>query len=152
MTQIKLTASEELERIHLRFLKVPDNKKLSEILGKLLPGILSIYFEADLENLAVESLKDNKKFKALEEVVNHLMMKTTNSKGEVKIPFSKLIDILHGDQFLSFSNPHVKAHGKNRIFDFVFAQYGYLEKDLSLDMENIFVPILKTLPKLDDNS
>jgi hypothetical protein len=47
----KITLASELERTHLRFLKVPDNKKLSAILDKLLPSILSIYFEDDLENI-----------------------------------------------------------------------------------------------------
>jgi len=130
----KLTTSAELERIHLRFLKVPDNKKLSDILAKLLPNILCIYFESDFANLAVENLKENAKFKALEEITSHLMMKTTNSKGEVKIPFAKLIDILHGDAYLSFSNQHVKTHGKNRIFDFVFAQYGHMPLDINQDV------------------
>ena len=36
----KITTCAELERVHLRFLKVPDNKKLSEILSKLLPSII----------------------------------------------------------------------------------------------------------------
>ena len=44
----KLTTCEELERTHLRFLKVTDNKKLSTIMDKLLPTILSVYFEQDL--------------------------------------------------------------------------------------------------------
>ena len=49
----KITTTAELERVHHRFLKVPDNQKLSDILGKLLPNILKIYFENDLINVAM---------------------------------------------------------------------------------------------------
>ena len=63
----KITTCAELERVHLRFLKVPDNLKLSEILTKLLPSILSIYFEPDFHNLAASSLLESPKMKALEE-------------------------------------------------------------------------------------
>ena len=77
----KITTCAELERVHLRFLKVPDNLKLSEILSKLLPSILSIYFEPDFHNLAASSLLESPKMKALEEVINHLITKTNNSKS-----------------------------------------------------------------------
>ena len=53
--QPKITTIAELERTHLRFLKVQDHKKLSDILAKLLPSILLIYFEQDLENIALTS-------------------------------------------------------------------------------------------------
>jgi hypothetical protein len=132
----KITTTTELERVHLRFLKVPDNQKLSEILGKLLPNILKIYFENDLINAVMS--QDNPKIKALEEIVNHLLMKVMNSKGEVKIPFAKLIDIFDSDVYFHFQNPQIKAHGKNRIFDFLFASYKYLPHSIDNDSENIF--------------
>jgi hypothetical protein len=46
----------------------------------------------------------------------------------------------------------MKAIGTNRIFDFIFSQFGYLEKNLESDIENLFVPILATLGKLSDQS
>lgn len=91
MSQKKITTQQELERVHLRFLKVNDDKKLSDILFKLLPNILCVYFEEDFENVVASS--DNVKLKALEEIVTHLMMRAQNSKGQVKVPLSKLIDI-----------------------------------------------------------
>lgn len=98
----KITLCSELERVHLRFLKVPNAAKLSDILAKLLPNILMIYFEPDMENEAMSL--DQPKIKAIEEIVNHLMMKVTNSKGEVKIPFCKLIEIFSSDVYLNFAN------------------------------------------------
>lgn len=41
-----------------------------------------------------------------------------------------------------------KMMGKNRIFDFIFSQYGYLPLNLADDIPNLFVPILKSLPLL----
>ena len=119
MSQQKITLCAELERVHLRFLKVPDNKKLSDILNKLLPNILMIYLEPDLENEAMSL--ENPKIKALEEIVNHLMQKVANSKGEVKVPFAKLLAIFSSDAYLRFTNGNIKAHAKNKIFDFIFA-------------------------------
>lgn len=58
-------------------------------------------------------------------------MKVANAKGEVKIPFPKLIEIFSSKAYTDFGNAHIKAHGKNRIFDFIFAAYQYLEKDLA---------------------
>ena len=46
--------------------------------------------------------QENPKIKALEEIVNHLVMKVMNSKGEVKIPFAKLIDIFDSDVYFHF--------------------------------------------------
>jgi hypothetical protein len=100
----KITTCAELERVHLRFLKVPDNLKLSEILSKLLPSILSIYFEPDFHNLAASSLLESPKMKALEEVINHLITKTNNSKGGVKIPIAKLLDLFHSEAYLGCKN------------------------------------------------
>lgn len=68
--------------------------------------------------------------KALEEIINHLIVKTNNSKGDVKIPISKLLDIFHSETYLEFKNMAVKQHGKNRIFDFIFSQYAYMEVNL----------------------
>ena len=90
--------------------------------------------------------------KALEETVSHLMSKVTNSKGGVKIPLAKLIEIFHSDNYLSFTNLHVKSHGKNRIFDFIFASYKYIPRELESDMVNLFVPIMRTLGKLSDQT
>jgi hypothetical protein len=97
----KLTTTEELERVHLRFLKVPNNQKLSQILAKLLPNMLEIYFEEDFQNMAPSAIQDSPKFKALEETMSHLALKTTNAKGEVKIPFASLINIFHSEKFLA---------------------------------------------------
>ena len=146
----KITLCSELERVHLRFLKVPTAQKLSDILAKLLPNILMIYFEPDMENVAMSL--DQPKIKAIEEIVNHLMMKVTNSKGEVKIPFLKLIEIFSSDVYSNFANQNVKAHGKNRIFDFIFASYAYLDKNIETDMTTLFIPIMKSWLKLNDNS
>jgi hypothetical protein len=71
MSQGKITLCAELERVHLRFLRVPDNKKLSDIMAKLLPNILSIYFEWDLVNEAMNP--EQPKIKGIENIVNHLM-------------------------------------------------------------------------------
>ena len=49
----KITTKDELERTHLRFLKVQDNKKLSEILNKLLPNMVAVHFESDLEGVVM---------------------------------------------------------------------------------------------------
>ena len=146
----KITLCSELERVHLRFLKVPTAQKLSDILAKLLPNILMIFLEPDMENIAMSL--DQPKIKALEEIVNHLMMKVTNSKGEVKIPFLKLIEFFNSDIYLNFANQNVKAHAKNRIFDFIFASYAYLNKNVETDMTTLFIPILNSLRRLDDNS
>jgi hypothetical protein len=54
-------------------------------MAKLLPNILSIYFEWDLVNEAMNP--EQPKIKAIENIVQHLMQKTTNSRGEVKVPF-----------------------------------------------------------------
>lgn len=98
----KLTTKEELERVHLRFLKVPDNQRLAGIMTKLLPSILQIYFESDFENLSPEAFQQSPKLKALEEVVSHLLLKTNNSKGEVRVPFDSLLNIFHSQRYLSF--------------------------------------------------
>lgn len=89
---------------------------------------------------------------AIEEIVKHLLMKVTNAKGEVKVPIHKLINIFSEDIYINFQNPHIKNHGKNRIFDFIFSAYPNQEKDLALDQANIFEPIIKCLQKLDDKS
>ena len=65
----KITTKEELERVHLRFLKVNDNKKLSDILAKLLPNIVAVYFDSDLEDVMLPVGNDNPKLKALEEII-----------------------------------------------------------------------------------
>jgi hypothetical protein len=44
----QLTTIESLERTLLRFIQVKDGAKLTEILGKLLPNIINIFFEVDL--------------------------------------------------------------------------------------------------------
>jgi hypothetical protein len=136
----------------MRFLKVPDNAKLSTILDKLLPNILAIYFEPDFNNLPAHGALENAKLKALEEVVSHLMMKVSNSKGEVTVPLTKLIRIFHGDAYVGFENSNIKAHARNKIFDFIFAQYGHLSLEIGPDMNAIFLPILNALSLLDDNS
>lgn len=93
------------------------------------------------------------KIKGIENIVNHLMQKTANSRGEVKVPFQKLIAIFSSDMYLRFTNVAIKAHAKNRIFDFIFAQYAYLEADnLAGDMENIFIPVMTALSNLNDSS
>ena len=74
------------------------------------------------------------------------------SKGEVKIPFLKLIEIFSWDVYSNFANQNVKAHGKNRIFDFIFASYAYLDKNIETDMTTLFIPIMKSWLKLNDNS
>ena len=35
--------------------------------------------------------QEHPKIKHIEEIITHLLMKVTNSKGEVKVPFAKLI-------------------------------------------------------------
>ena len=69
---------------------------------KLLPSILSVYFEADFENVA--AFQDNGKFKPLEEIMAHLLMRVQNSKGAVKVPMSKLFDIFSSAQYTAFQN------------------------------------------------
>lgn len=91
---------------------------------KLLPNILSVYFEVDFENVA--AFQDNGKFKALEEIMAHLLMRVQNSKGAVKVPVSKLFDLFSSPAYASFQNQNMKSHAKNRIFDFVFAQYPFM--------------------------
>jgi len=98
----KITTKEELERVHLRFLKVHDNKKLSEILGKLLPNIVSVYFENDLEGVAMPLANDNPKLRALEETISHLKTRVSNSKGEVTVPLPRLIDVFSSTAFSQF--------------------------------------------------
>jgi hypothetical protein len=90
--------------------------------------------------------------KGLEEIITHLMMKTSNGKGEVKIPFAKLIGIFLSDAYKNFKNASVKAYGKDKIFDFIFAAYQHQELNLDEDIASIFVPILNALPGLEDNS
>ena len=77
-------------------------------------------------------------------------MKVTNSKGDVKVPFAKLIAIFSSDQYIGFTNAAVKNHGRNRIMDFIFAYYLYLPKNLESDTVEIFDPVLKSLKKLSD--
>lgn len=79
-------------------------------------------------------------------------MKVTNSKGEVKVPFAKLIQIFSSDLYLGFTNQSVKNHGRSRVLDFIFAYYAYLPKNLELDAKEIFAPIIKSLGRLTDSS
>lgn len=96
-----------------------DDKKLSEILNKLLPNILSVYFEPDFENLV--AFQDNAKFKPLEEIMDHLLMRVSNSKGAVKVPMGKLLDLFSSAQYAAFRNHNMKSHANGRIFEFIFA-------------------------------
>ena len=48
--------------------------------------------------------QEHPKIKHIEEIITHLLMKVTNSKGEVKVPFAKLIQIFSSDAYLSFTN------------------------------------------------
>ena len=121
-------------------------------MGKLLPSILQIYFEADFSNMSPEAFSNSPKLKALEEVVNHLLLKTNNAKGEIRVPFQSLVNIFHGSQYLDCHYMPAKQMGKNRIFDFIFSQYGFLPLVLADDILNIFVPIMKSLPLLSQTS
>ena len=141
MNQNKLTTQQELDRIHLRFLKVTDDKKLTEILNKLLPSILSVYFEVDFENVA--AFQDNGKFKPLEEIMAHLLMRVRNSKGAVRVPMGKLLNIFGSAQYTAFHNQNMKSHANDRIFEFIFAQYPFMMgADLSLIAAEVLKPIV----------
>jgi len=47
---MSVTPLTQLENIHLRFINVKDDKKLTEILSKILPNLLYVYLENDLVN------------------------------------------------------------------------------------------------------
>ena len=96
--------------------------------------------------------QEHPKIKHIEEIISHLLMKVTNSKGEVKVPFAKLIQIFSSDAYLGFTNPTVKNHGRSRVLDFIFAYYAYLPKSLDTDAKEIFEPVVKSLSRLGDSS
>jgi uncharacterized protein (DUF608 family) len=96
--------------------------------------------------------QEHPKIKHIEEIITHLLMKVTNSKGEVKVPFAKLIQIFSSDAYLSFTNQSVKNHGRSRVLDFIFAYYAYLPKSLEQDTKEIFGPVIKSLGRLTDSS
>lgn len=79
-------------------------------------------------------------------------MKVANSKGEVQIPTTKLLEVFSSPAYTEFGNQHIRNHGKNRIFDFVFASYQYLEKDIVQDRDALLRPVLQSLCKLGDLS
>jgi hypothetical protein len=95
---------------------------------------------------------ESPKIKAIEECISHLLMKVTNSKGEVKVPFAKLIAIFSSDLYLGFQNAAVKNHGRSRILDFIFAYFAYLPKNIESDTLEIFDPVVRSLKKLADTS
>jgi hypothetical protein len=95
---------------------------------------------------------ESPKIKAIEECISHLLMKVTNSKGEVKVPFAKLIAIFSSDIYLGFQNAAVKNHGRSRILDFIFAYFAYLPKNIESDTIEIFDPVVRSLSKLADSS
>ena len=148
----KITTKEELERTHLRFLKVHDNKKMSEILAKLLPNIVSIYFESDLEGVAMPVGNDNPKLKALEEIMEHLKTRVSNSKGEVKVPLPRLIDVFSSAAFNQFQNRQLRQRASARIFEFIMKAYAHLPLDLQSDSQNLFAPVIKSLGTLHDEA
>ena len=57
MASNNLTSVEKLTGIYLRFIKVTDEKRLSDILAKILPNLIMVYFEADLLNCGPEHEK-----------------------------------------------------------------------------------------------
>ena len=60
-----ITTTEEIERVNLRFMRVSDDGKLSQILQKILPSLILIYVEQDLINATME----DPKVKVLEELM-----------------------------------------------------------------------------------
>ena len=44
------TTIEEIERVTMRFMRVSDGEKLSNVLDKILPSLVAVYCEKDLEN------------------------------------------------------------------------------------------------------
>lgn len=114
------TSIEELERVHLRFIKVSDGAKLTEILSKILPNILSIFFEPDMESL--QSL-EHPKIKALEQIISHLMMRVQNDKT-VNPPWVALIEIICSHNYTTaFKNATVKRHVWTRVMEFIYESF-----------------------------
>ena len=58
-----ITTVEELDRVHLRFIKVKDDARLTTILEKILPKMLVVYLESDMINVIPSN--ENAKLKAL---------------------------------------------------------------------------------------
>jgi hypothetical protein len=99
-TQQKITTIDELERVHLRFIKVNDNKRLTDILSKILSSMLLVYLEADMDNVGPADLEGgHAKVKALEDIMNHLTSKVKNSQGAVMPPVVNLLRIFSSPIF-----------------------------------------------------
>jgi hypothetical protein len=99
-TQHKITTIDELERVHLRFIKVNDNKRLTDILGKILSSMLLVYLEADMTNIGPADLEGgHPKIKALEDILNHLTSRVKNSQGAVMPPVVNLLKIFVSPAF-----------------------------------------------------
>ncbi|CDW80673.1 proteasome-associated protein ecm29 homolog [Stylonychia lemnae] len=131
------TSIAELERIHLRFINVKDDLKLTEILSKILPNMINVFFEHDLTNADLQ----NPKIQALEQILNHLVMRVKNSQ-QVNPPWNLLIDIFNQDAYQNFENVNVKRHAQTRIFEFIFESYSRIPQTQD---ESFIMILLQTI-------
>ena len=74
-------------------------------------SLMTVFLEQDLLNADME----NSKIKQLEDIMSHLTHRVSNSKGGVKAPATKLLDILNDPRYTGFQNQTVKRHVTERI-------------------------------------
>lgn len=121
-----LTTIEEIERVTLRFMRVSDDGKLSGVLEKILPSLLTIYCEQDLENAAA----DNPKLAALTKLMDHLITRVENSRGKVLVPAAKIVSILSFPEYLR-PGYTLKRNLTQRITAFVQLSLEYAPEKIS---------------------
>jgi len=66
-----ITTIDVINRTHLRFIKVTDDKKLEGILDKILQSLVVIYLERDMANVGA-NIVEHPKGKVLDELMTHL--------------------------------------------------------------------------------
>jgi hypothetical protein len=66
-----ITTIDVINRTHLRFIKVTDDKKLEGILDKILQSLVVIYLERDMANVGA-NIAEHPKGKVLDELMTHL--------------------------------------------------------------------------------
>ena len=76
---------------------------------------MTVFLEEDLLNADME----NSKIKQLEDIMNHLTHRVSNSKGAVKAPATKILDIFNDPRYHGFQNQTVKRHVTERIHQFL---------------------------------
>jgi hypothetical protein len=80
--------------------------------------------ESDMANAPLT----DPKVKAVEEIMNHLIMRVKNSK-QVIIPHASLIGIFISERYNSFENQITKRYVSDLIFNFIFESFDRVPSD-----------------------